>query len=97
VIYPSWDPDGRRIAFAIANAASANGIFVMNSDGSGRNQLTFANGVDLFPSWSPDGSELAFASSREGALKIFTMNADGTGVTRLTNSTGFDANPRWSR
>lgn len=99
--FPTWSPDGSRIAFQ-SNRAAAYGsgrnfeIFVMNADGSGVLRLTEAPGSDSFPSWSPDGSRLAFASERDGDEEIYVMNADGTGQTRLTDFPGDDLVPSWS-
>lgn len=41
-IGPSWSPDGRKIAFA-APSANGEGVFIwtMNSDGTGKRQVTF--------------------------------------------------------
>ena len=77
-------------------------IFVMNADGSGQTQLTFATApVDNFGvAWSPDGKQLAFASDRnhDGDSEIFLMNADGSNVRQLTfTSVGTeDQGPHWS-
>ena len=53
-------------------------ICVMNADGSGRAQLTDAQGDDVDPAWSPDGNGIIFSSCREGGCDIYVMNADGS-------------------
>jgi Tol biopolymer transport system component len=63
--YPSWSPDGTRIAF-YSNRDGDNEIYTMNADGSGVSQLTANAAIDYFPSWSPDGTKIAFASDRAG-------------------------------
>jgi Tol biopolymer transport system component len=84
-LYPSWSPDGEKIAFA--SERDGGGIYVMNADdGSDVTRLT-TEGVD--PSWSPDGEKIAFFNLRA----IYVMNADGSDVTRLTTE-GVD--PSWS-
>src|SRR6185503_901192 len=53
---PAISPDGTRIAFR--SSRNGQGIFLMNSDGSGVTQLTREGNN---PCWSPDGRELALA------------------------------------
>jgi Tol biopolymer transport system component len=86
-LYPSWSPDGEKIAFA--SERDGGGIYVMNADdGSDVTRLT-TEGVD--PSWSPDGEKIAFTSFRDADDEsefnaIYVMNADdGSDVTRLTD------------
>lgn len=83
---PTPSPDGRRIAFVVANYTEWTGdIFMVNRDGSGLRQLTFAPELDDSPAWSPDGQQLAFRSYRGGYEgEIWIMNADGTGTMNLT-------------
>jgi len=70
-------------------------IYTMNSDGSGRVQLTSAPGDDMDPVWSPDGTKIAFASDRDGELSIYVMDGDGSNITRVT-STPVAFSPTWS-
>jgi DNA-binding CsgD family transcriptional regulator len=73
-------------------------IFVINADGSGLRQLTFA-GDNRWPTWSPDGSRIAFAQGevtlksafdgslaafvQPGSRELFVMASDGTDVQRV--------------
>jgi Tol biopolymer transport system component len=83
-----------RIAFVSGTPGSYD-IYTMNSDGSGRTQLTSAPGDDQDPAWSPDGTKIAFASDRDGGLGIYIMDADGSNVARLT-TTQVAFSPTWS-
>jgi Tol biopolymer transport system component len=67
VEYPTWSPDGRRIAFMsqVAAEGSRYDIFVMNADGSDARRLTSAPADDGWPTWSPDGRSIAFSSTRD--------------------------------
>jgi Tol biopolymer transport system component len=71
-------------------------IFVANSDGSGRTNISNNSAYDSEPDWSPDGKHIVFASDRSGQLQIYKMRVDGTEVTRLTNNSEFDWAPSWS-
>src|SRR5262249_27403520 len=76
VFFPTWSPDGNKLAFIstraldgsnTANANSTPNVWVMNVDGSGATPLTklTANGLMVGrPEWSPDGRKLVFPSSR---------------------------------
>jgi Tol biopolymer transport system component len=98
--FPSWSPDGEKIAFASDRDSSPGDflseIYVMNSDGSEQTRLTDEpDAGDILPSWSPDGEKIAFQSDRDGDVEIYVMNADdGSDVTRLTTDGG--SHPSWS-
>jgi TolB protein len=68
--YPSWSPDGKRIAFG-SNRDSHSDVYVnaevyiMNADGSNQTNLTNNPSLDIAPSWSPDGKKIAFYSLRK--------------------------------
>src|SRR5258708_11413873 len=59
-LWPSWSPDGRKIAFGSGTFIHQQ-IFVMDADGSNLEQLTNGN-ANWFPEWSPDGKHIAFIS-----------------------------------
>lgn len=100
---PTWSPDGEQIAFA-----AADGIYVMDSDGTDVHRITGYTGplacADFHPSWSPDGARIAFAVRCDGGgLGIFTVDADGSDRAMVTGIEGesteslvFDGGPAWS-
>jgi Tol biopolymer transport system component len=58
--YPSWTPDGKRIAF-LSNKEGPLNIFWQLADGSGGlERLTTSDEPQTPNSWSPDGKLLAF-------------------------------------
>ncbi|MCI0730561.1 MAG: PKD domain-containing protein [Chloroflexi bacterium] len=88
---PAWSPDGTRIAYQ-GGTGNAE-IFVINTDGTNRQQLTSTPGLDNHaPAWSPDGSLIAYSARR--TLGIWLMNPDGSNQHGLTSS--LDAYPAWS-
>jgi len=110
---PAWSPDGTKIAFSTFSGGECNDdIWVMNSDGSNRVNLTgrFVGEQECFaidydapedyePAWSPDGTKIAFGSDRNGEQEIYVMNADGTNPVQLSQADDGDGehiSPTWS-
>ncbi len=82
--WPTWSPDGTRIAFQTWRDGDAE-IYVINADGSGLDNLTQHFAKDRHPSWSPDGTKIVFTSNRtNGYTDIYAMNTDGSIPTCLT-------------
>jgi len=85
--YPTWSPDGRRIAFLRGRLHSNNPgglgvhrfygyhLYVVNADGSGLRRLTlnFTGTYQLV--WSPDGRTIYFGR--------YLVRTDGSGARRL--------------
>jgi len=85
---PEWSPDGSRLAFQRNNFINtdANGIFIINADGSGLLKVTdkaWFNNRGI--TWSPNGSQIAFISV-DGPQAIHIANADGSGSYGLPGS-----------
>lgn len=57
--WPSWSPDGTRIAFA-SNRNAAYQIWVMNADGSAPRLVANTEGRATSPQWSRDGRKIYF-------------------------------------
>ncbi|MEZ4719927.1 MAG: hypothetical protein R2851_28145, partial [Caldilineaceae bacterium] len=93
---PTWSPDGRQILF-VSERTDNQDVFVMNADGSGQAQLTFAAEDDFNPTWSPDGRKILWVrqtSDTEGVLML--ANADGSGEEALTAPLSYLQNPAYS-
>ncbi|PWT92527.1 MAG: hypothetical protein C5B55_06280, partial [Blastocatellia bacterium] len=94
--YPSWSPDGKRIAFRRMVNESNSEVFVANADGSDAHNITNHPTFDGWPAWSPDGTRIAFASNRNSSYQIFIMKPDGSDVKLLANTEGRATAPAWS-
>ena len=100
--WPSWSPDGKKIAFSSYRNGGNIQIFVMDSDG--QNPIRLSDGAnDKNPAWSPDGQKIAFDGYGEEELpgavwtiQIYVMDSDGKNRKRLTNGPAHNLNPSWS-
>ena len=61
--WPSWSPDGTKIAFG-SNRNSNYQIFIMNGDGSNIRLLANTEGRATEPRWSPDGNLVYFTNCK---------------------------------
>lgn len=68
---PSWHPNGRQIIFATNQRSVQDGtggrtfdLYLVNTDGSGLERVSFSDTFDAFPLFSPDGTRVVFASNR---------------------------------
>lgn len=87
---PSFSPDAKRIVFTSGLGDpfwSERHIFMMQSDWSGRTQLTSGNTTDRNPSWSPDGAMIAYAShprhSTDDTTRIYWLDATALSTPHL--------------
>jgi Tol biopolymer transport system component len=89
---PDWSPDGTRLA-----VAAARGIFVIDTSGGSRRQLTRnpapkARGGDGYPVWSPDGKKIAFIRIRfgrgNGPSVIYVVPANGGRLVKVAVTFG---------
>ena len=96
--YPTWAPDGRRLAF-VSERDGRPQIYTMNVDGSNVVRITNSAGSDTWPAWNPDGVRIAYASDRDTDDKhpeIYMMLANGTGSVRLTTHHLANYMPGWA-
>ncbi len=72
--WPSWSPDGSRIAFG-SNRAGITQIYLVNVDGSHLNRLIDERETDedTRARWSRDGSKIAFTRMRDGTMDIYVL------------------------
>jgi Tol biopolymer transport system component len=93
--YPSWSPDGKRIAFN-SNLTGDHVMYIVDVDGSNLVNLSSV-GEGWQVDWSPDGRSILFTSHRDhpdNYTDVYVMRPDGSGVKRLTNNRAYT--PAWS-
>ncbi|MEW8625162.1 MAG: hypothetical protein AB2551_05380 [Candidatus Thiodiazotropha sp.] len=70
---PSWHPDGKRIVFSsnmddwrddYKTYGHNFELYLINSDGSGLERITYNQVFDSFPMFSPNGKKIVFGSNR---------------------------------
>jgi serine/threonine protein kinase/tricorn protease-like protein len=93
--WPTWSPDGSRIAYASDQSGRWDIWMRQLASGEPINRTKdMANG-GWRPSWSPDGIQIAFLTVQGGVAQVFVMPAIGGTATRVA-STGFWSNQAWS-
>jgi len=91
-LYPAWSPHGALIVHSRYSALSPGAqIFVMRSDGTNAQRLTFSTVSDIEPAWAPDSTQIAFVRQSPGGSFIWIMDADGSRAQSLV--AGVD--PSW--
>ncbi len=97
--YPSFSPDGSKIIYTSKKSGNDE-IWMMNSDGSNKTQLT-QNGASINsrPRFSPGADKISFFSNMwvngNDSLQIYTMDPNGTNLDTVTKS-GNNYDPSWS-
>lgn len=76
--YPSWSPNGARIAFT-SDRAGAYNLYVMDGDGGNVRQLTHVEApqVVYFPNWSGDGNRIVFGLAGCEPAQMCEIDANG--------------------
>ena len=79
-------------------------LFVMNADGSGKQQVTQNGASNFAPYFHPDGRRIIFTSSGPKAAQtkgrpsfhLYLVNDDGTGLEQITFEGHFNSFPMFS-
>lgn len=85
----SWSPDGRKIVYC-----DFRDIITINTDGTGRTNLTDGRDWNYQPAWSPDGRSIVFGRSTlfHGYYPaIYQMDPDGSNMRLLYACPGYSA------
>jgi Tol biopolymer transport system component len=100
---PIVSPNRQKIAF-ISNTDTELQLYLMNLDGSGRQQVTSVpiaglSAADLSFCWSPDGTQLLYPSND----RLYVVRTDGTGLRAVAQASsgrvwaGCDWTPQGNR
>ncbi|HEX9656789.1 MAG TPA: hypothetical protein VGB89_07760 [Bacteroidota bacterium] len=75
-------------------------LFVMNADGSGKQQVTSNGAANFAPFFHPDNKRVIFASNladpKGRDFDLYLINIDGTGLERITFNDSFDGFPMFT-
>ncbi len=76
-------------------------LFVMNSDGSDKHQITHLGAASFGPYFHPDGKHIIFASNMHDPkgrnFELYLVNIDGTHLEQITFNPSFDGFPMFNR
>ena len=76
-------------------------IWVMDSDGKNKRQVTNLNAANFAPFIHPNGRQIIFSSNhgdpKGREFDLFLINIDGTGLKRITYTPEFDSFPMFTR
>lgn len=86
-------PDGGKILYGVSYYSieqnrSNRELFLMNSDGSEKVQLTETAQGEFNAVWHPDGERIVYLSSASGETQAWIMNRDGTGKEQISRIEG---------
>jgi TolB protein len=95
--YPSWSPDGSKIACRKIMPDGDWEIVVMDRDGSNPKNISNHKGFDGWGVWSPDGKWIAYSSEIGETMRIFLVKPDGSGKRQVTDDDRAteDRQPSW--
>jgi TolB protein len=97
---PRFSLDGKRVAFARAQADGSSDIYTLVVDaGNGpsvANELTNDSGDETDFEWSPDGRNIIFVTEKDGNPEIYAVETEKKTLRRLTQNRIGDADPKWS-
>ena len=80
---PAVSPNRKQIAYASFDGNYE--IYIANSDGTNKRNLTNNPSTDIQPVWAPDGKNIFFVSHRNGGAQIYSENLESGTINLITN------------
>lgn len=96
-IFPSWSPNGHRIAFWYVEMGKPGEIATIPADGGEPLNVTQDPANDWNPVWSPDGKYLYFCSDPQGSMSIWRVAIEEKTGSLLGEKELVSALSRYSR
>lgn len=96
--YPTWSPDGRRLAVEVKRGDDVH-VGVTSVEGGPLEIITTTPGLHWPHSWLPDGDRLVMASERGGVWNLYTFSVSTRVERQLTHFdevNGYLRYPAWS-
>ncbi len=96
--YPSFDPQGKSIAFD-ASWAGPRRIWIADAQGHNPQQITADSSEAVShvrPRWSPDGANIVFQKIERTNFGIRAVNLRSREAVAVTSDLYLDINPAWS-
>ena len=86
-------PDGQKILYSVSYYSipedkGNSELFVMNIDGSEKQQITKTSVREAAAKWMNDSKNIAFLSSESGTMQLWLMRWDGTDRRQISNREG---------
>lgn len=83
-------PDGGKVLYSVSYYSISENkgnseLFVMNADGSQKQQITRTATREAAARWMKDGQHIAFLSAESGSMQLWMMKADGTERTQISS------------
>lgn len=86
-------PDGNQLLYpvtyySVKQNKSNTELFVMNTDGTEKRQITETEISEGAAKWMKDGKKIAFLSSESGSRQLWIMDSDGSHRRQITDREG---------
>jgi Tol biopolymer transport system component len=92
--YPAVNPKTGILLFISKLAASASDdLFISDTNGGNKTDITNLTGNDNDPAWNLDGTKIIFINDHDGNYNMFIMDSDGSGLQRVADIPGNELSP----
>ena len=94
-LFPSWSPDGERVAF-MSYRKGQQGVYLLDTRTGDVSLVNETTGSNLAPAWHPNGKEILVSLSKVGQHEIYRIGLGGEIIRRLTVAPSIEISPSWS-